>query len=208
MSELRSFRKELFRRKVVRVVVAYLAIFASVTAYLATMGSAIGVPGGLVLGILIVGIALIPVVAMLAWRYDIVPPQIVRDIRDLEAENPGLRWARLRHETKDAGYVLLAWTGGDGGRIEKRFFQPVTIGRDLSNDIELADDRVSRHHAVLWAEDGVWHVRDLDSANGTFVGHSRVSGMQALPPSCELRLHVNGPVLGVTIARAAATRVG
>ena len=208
MSRMQSFWQEAFRRKVVRVVVAYLAVFASGTAYLATMGSAIGMPRSVMIVLLIAGIALIPVVAVLAWRYDIVPPQLVRDVKDLESVNPGLSWARVRHETRDAGYVLLAWTGRDGNRFEKRFFQPVSIGRELNNDIELADDRVSRHHAVLWAENGSWHVRDLDSANGTFVGHARVGSMQALPATCDLRFHVNGPVVSLSVAKAAVTRVG
>jgi hypothetical protein len=147
-------------------------------------------------------------VAFFSWKYDIVPPQLVRDVKDVEAENPGLSWARLRHDTKDAGYVLLAWMNGDGERVEKRFFRPVSIGGEMNNDIELGDDRVSRYHAVLWAEDGVWHLRDLDSANGTYVGHTRISASTALPPSCDLRFHINGPTISVHVAKSAATRVG
>jgi hypothetical protein len=208
MRRLHSFWNEISRRKVFRVVVAYLAVFASVTAYLATMGSAIGVPPGIVLTTLICGIALIPVVATLAWRYDIVPPQLVRDFKDIEAENPGLSWARMRHDAKDAGCVLLVWSDSESNRLEKRFFRPVSIGRETNNDIEFADERVSRHHAVIWAEHGLWHIRDLDSANGTFVGHARVSRTQVLPLACDLRFHVNGPIVSFSIVRAAATRVG
>ena len=104
--------------------------------------------------------------------------------------------------------MLLSWSDAAGTKNEKRYFQPVAIGRDPSNHIELSDDRVSRYHAVIWAEDGAWHVRDLDSANGTFVGHSRVNGNTTMPPSCDLRFHVNGPVVAVHVARAAETRVG
>lgn len=197
-----------------RVVVAYLAICWALVAGLSQLQTVfedeMGLAwyGTMVMAILVVGTALSPLVAFLAWKYDIVPPQLVRDIKDIEAENPGLSWARVRHDTKDAGFVLLSWTNSDGGTSEKRYFQPVSIGRDPSNDIELGDERVSRHHAVLWAENGVWHIRDLDSANGTFIGHTRVSGTQALPLACELRFHVNGPILSLSVARAAATRVG
>jgi FHA domain len=208
MNRLGSFGKELFRRKVVRVVIAYLAVFWGVVLALANLQDTFDYSPLVTQIFMIIGILAIPLVAYLAWRYDIVPPQLIRDIKDVEAENPALSWARIRHETKDAGYVLLAWTGGDGSKLEKRFFQPVSIGREMNNDIELPDERVSRHHAVLWAENGIWHIRDLDSANGTFVGHSRVAGTLQLPQSCDLRFHVNGPIISVHIAKSAATRVG
>jgi hypothetical protein len=208
MGRLQSFAKELFRRKVVRVVVAYNAILWGSVLALANLQGTFGYPALVTQIVALVGVLAIPLVAFLAWRYDIVPPQLVRDIHDVALENPGLNWARVRHETKDAGFVLLAWTDGDGGKLEKRFFQPVSIGRELGNDIELGDDRVSRHHAVLWAENGVWQIRDLASANGTFVGHSRVNGSAPLPQYCELRFHVNGPVISVHVAKSEATRVG
>jgi hypothetical protein len=206
---IRKLIKELFRRKVVRVVIAYMSIVLATVLAVAqlTEDSLAGRPF-ITETVTIVGVLLIPLVAYLAWRYDIVPPHFVRDIKDIQEDNPGLNWARLRHEAGDAGYVLLAWTADDGTRIEKRFFQPVAIGRAVSNDIEFADERVSRYHAVLWAQDGVWHVRDMESANGTFVGHARITGSFALPQTCDLRFHVNGPCVTVHIAKAAATRVG
>jgi len=208
LSGLGKFTKELFRRKVVRVVVAYNAILWAAVLALANLQGTFGYGPVVTRAVAVVGLLAIPIVAFLAWRYDIVPPQLVRDVKDLEAENPGLSWARVRHETQDAGYVLLAWAGGDGSKLEKRFFQPASIGREANNDIELGDDRVSRHHAVLWAENGVWHVRDMESANGTFIDHSRVTGSAQLPQSCDLRFHINGPIVSVRIAKTAETRVG
>lgn len=202
-----KFVKEVFRRKVVRVVVAYLSIYLGTVLAVTQLDDTLKYLEAVTLWIIYIGAALIPIVVYLAWRYDIVPPQFVRDIRDVQAENPGLSWARLRHEAGDAGYILLSWTGNDGTRIEKRFFQPVAIGREIGNDIEFGDERVSRHHAVLWAEDGIWHVRDLDSANGTFIGHARVAGSVALPQSCDLRFHVAGPTVAIQISKAAETRV-
>jgi hypothetical protein len=207
MTPIGTFAKELFRRKVVRVVGAYLAIFWAVTLGLASLFPALGVPDIVFRVFVIVGLAAVPLIAFVSWRYDIVPPQLIRDVQDVALENPGLSWARVRHDNKDAGYVLLTWTH-DGNRSEKRFFQPVSIGREATNDVELGDERVSRHHAVLWAEAGIWHVRDLDSANGTFIGHSRVSGHAPLPQTCDLRFHVNGPIVSVHVAKSAATRVG
>lgn len=207
---LKRLEKELFRRKVVRVVIAYLSIYGgTVLAVSQLENEFIDSSSNVYVKIVaIVGLLAIPLVIFLAWRYDIVPPHFVRDIKDVQEDNPGLNWARLRHEAGDAGYVLLAWIADDGTRIEKRFFQPVAIGRAVSNDIEFADERVSRHHAVLWAQDGTWHIRDMESANGTFVGHARITGSFALPQTCDLRFHVNGPCVTVHIAKAAATRVG
>jgi hypothetical protein len=206
---IRKFIKEIFRRKVVRVVVAYLSIFIATVLAVNELKDLewLDISDTVVLVIFVVGILALPLVVYLAWRYDIVPPQFVRDINDVRVENPGLSWARQRHEAGDAGYILLSWTGGDGIRVEKRYFQPIAIGREIGNDIEFGDERVSRHHAVLWAEDGVWHVRDLDSANGTFVGHARVSGSVVLPQSCDLRFHIAGPIVAVQISKAAETRV-
>jgi hypothetical protein len=207
VGRFRAFRKELFRRKVVRVVIAYLAIFWAIAAGLSQFQDVFGISDAVLIAIIVAGIVAIPFVAFVAWKYDIVPPQLVRDVKDIAAENPGLSWARVRHDAKDAGFLLLSWTAADGSMSEKRFFQPVAIGRDGSNDVELSDDRVSRHHAVLWAEDGQWRIRDLDSANGTFVGHTRVEGKAELPSSCDLKFHINGPIVAAHVTKAAETRI-
>jgi len=208
MGVIRDFGRELFRRKVVRVVGAYIAVFWLLAQGFASLFPVLGISDLILRAFIGIGVAAIPFIAFFSWKYDIVPPQIVRDIKDVEVHNPALSWARLRHDAQDAGYVLLSWGGNPSAGIEKRYFQPVAIGREPSNDIELTDDRVSRHHAVLWAEDGLWHVRDLDSANGTFIGHTRVTGTATLPASCDLRFHPNGPVVSVYVAKSAETRIG
>jgi hypothetical protein len=208
MGKIRAFCKELFRRKVVRLVGAYIAILWLLAQGFASLFPPLGVPEWILPVFVAVGIAAIPVLAFFSWKYDIVPPQLVRDANDTDTQNPALTWARVRHDTKDAGYILLSWSSEDRATTERRFFQPVAIGREPNNDIELADQRVSRHHAVLWAENGDWHVRDLDSANGTFIGHARVKGTGKLPQSCDLRFHPNGPIVSVYVAKSAQTLVG
>ena len=44
----------------------------------------------------------------------------------------------------------------------------ITIGREPDNKVTLALGVLSRHHAKVYARDGVWFVEDLDSANGTY----------------------------------------
>jgi Nif-specific regulatory protein len=44
-----------------------------------------------------------------------------------------------------------------------------TIGRHISNDLQLDDDRASRMHVRLLHRAGLWHLEDCGSLNGTFV---------------------------------------
>ncbi|MEU6060940.1 DUF1707 and FHA domain-containing protein [Streptomyces sp. NPDC047097] len=53
---------------------------------------------------------------------------------------------------------------------------PLRIGRDPSNGLRLSHGSVSRHHAELTLQDGLWVLRDLGSTNGTTVNGQRVTG--------------------------------
>jgi DNA-binding NtrC family response regulator len=53
---------------------------------------------------------------------------------------------------------------------------------------ELPDERMSRDHATVKWERGIWTVEDLDSRNGTFLDGERVSGSMRRRESCVLRL--------------------
>jgi pSer/pThr/pTyr-binding forkhead associated (FHA) protein len=48
------------------------------------------------------------------------------------------------------------------------------IGRDLDNDLVLADPTISGRHAVLSRRDAAWWLEDLGSTNGTFVNAARL----------------------------------
>ena len=207
MKPLPRLVSELVRRKVVRVVGAYIAIFWLLAEGYASFYSAFGLPDWTLRAFIITGITIIPALALVSWKYDITPPQLIRDPNDIESTNPALSWAMRRHDNVDAGYILLKWDAGGETPKEKRFFKPVSVGRGLDNDVDFPDERVSRHHAVLWAEEGTWRVRDLDSANGTFLNQAPVDGSAELPQSCELRFHPNGPTLGVHVDKPAATKI-
>ncbi len=77
----------------------------------------------------------------------------------------------------------------------------LTIGRVVENDVQLLDEKVSRHHAVIETQDGGRVVlRDLDSRNGTLVDGVRLSGPHVLSGGerlqfgdQRLRVEVNGP---------------
>lgn len=187
MKRFLGFVSELLRRKVVRLLGAYVVILWILAQGLSDLFPAFGFPDWSLRAFVITGLAIIPVLAWLSWKYDLEPPHLVRDPGDVEKYNPGLGRAMRRHDNSDAGFLLLTWSTGDGPPQEKRFFKAVSIGRGLDNNVDFSDERVSRHHAVLWAEDGSWHVRDLDSANGTFLDQRPVADSAVLPDSCVLR---------------------
>ncbi|WP_030681518.1 FHA domain-containing protein [Streptomyces cellulosae] len=53
---------------------------------------------------------------------------------------------------------------------------PLRIGRDPANGLRLAHETVSRVHAELRRQGGMWVLRDLGSTNGTTVNGRRVIG--------------------------------
>ncbi|BAU86849.1 FHA domain-containing protein [Streptomyces laurentii] len=53
---------------------------------------------------------------------------------------------------------------------------PLRIGRDPVNGLRLTHETVSRLHAELSCQGGVWVLRDLGSTNGTMVNGRRVTG--------------------------------
>jgi hypothetical protein len=64
----------------------------------------------------------------------------------------------------------------------------VTIGRVAENDLQLFDEKVSRHHAVIEVQEGQRVVlRDLGSRNGTFVDGHRLAGSCLLTGGEQLR---------------------
>ena len=65
-----------------------------------------------------------------------------------------------------------------------------SIGRLVTNDIVLEDAGASRHHAEIWADEEQEKISivDLDSTNGTFVNHERISGECPLKANDMIRI--------------------
>ena len=59
--------------------------------------------------------------------------------------------------------------GIDKGRVFRDLPTPVTIGREEGNLLRLNDERVSRYHAKIQADNGEIILTDLESTNGTRV---------------------------------------
>jgi hypothetical protein len=64
----------------------------------------------------------------------------------------------------------------------------VQLGREKDNTIVVADQKVSRHHAVLEPTDDTYVIRDQGSANGTFVNSVRIGQPTRLHHNDKVRL--------------------
>src|SRR5579864_6286764 len=74
------------------------------------------------------------------------------------------------------GPYLEADIGGELRRFALADNGMFRIGRSDKNEVVIADDLASRHHAMLQqSEEGMVYLTDLGSSNGTFVNGARVS---------------------------------
>lgn len=63
-----------------------------------------------------------------------------------------------------------------------------TLGRDLGNDVVLPDRYATGHHATILRANGICHIRDRGSTNGTYVNGVRVDADHALADGDRLTL--------------------
>lgn len=69
----------------------------------------------------------------------------------------------------------------------------LTLGRELDNDLTLADAKVSRYHARIDRLEDAWVITDLESHNGT-----RLNGVRIIRGGLETGDHL---YLGDTVFR-------
>jgi adenylate cyclase len=72
-----------------------------------------------------------------------------------------------------------------GGDVIPLLRDRLTLGRRESCDISLRFPNVSGRHCELYFGDGIWHLRDLGSTNGTKVNGQRVQD-RVLRPGDEI----------------------
>jgi hypothetical protein len=214
MTRLFNFLLEIVRSRMTRALGAYLVTVLLLSRVISDFFPAFGLPVTLLRALGILAILGLPLVAFLAWRFDVTPQGVVPKRRgqanDLVDAGPSGtdvgEWMRTRHNALGAGHVVASWTDAGGALQQREFFSPFILGRDISSDIRLTDERVSRIHAAVWAESGRWRVRDLGSSNGTWLDGERVS-VSTLPANCKLRLHEDGPVVDLAVAAVEQTVV-
>ncbi|GGY02104.1 DUF1707 and FHA domain-containing protein [Streptomyces minutiscleroticus] len=100
---------------------------------------------------------------------------------DLRAEKG---WTRALFGTVEAvsGFTARLGRAWRAERLPKLLLPspgssyPLRIGRDPASGLRLSDESVSRVHAELRHQGGMWVLRDLGSTNGTTVNGRRVVG--------------------------------
>jgi pSer/pThr/pTyr-binding forkhead associated (FHA) protein len=72
--------------------------------------------------------------------------------------------------------IFLSIQLGQGKESVRQFSQPqIMIGRDTKCDLSVMDEALSAHHARLTHHHGQWWLEDLDSTNGTYLNHERLT---------------------------------
>jgi signal transduction histidine kinase/pSer/pThr/pTyr-binding forkhead associated (FHA) protein len=102
---------------------------------------------------------------------------------------PGGRRGRAYHDVTGvvSVEVLQVLQGPDRGkRLTLPPNEPQLIGRS-SESMPITDSTVSRRHAELTPDNGTWYLRDLDSANGTYINGRRLTDRVALSPGDQIR---------------------
>ncbi|MET8724768.1 DUF1707 and FHA domain-containing protein [Streptomyces misionensis] len=106
-------------------------------------------------------------------------------VADLPREN---RFSRALFGSIEAvsGFTVRLRRAWQAERLPKlllpgpEHLRPLRIGRDPGNGLRLTHETVSRVHAELSHQGGLWILRDLGSTNGTTVNGRRVIGAVAV----------------------------
>lgn len=84
--------------------------------------------------------------------------------------------------------LVLHGHDGTGDRSVAIGTRHLSLGRGPDNDLVLPSPQVSRHHAIVWYSEGQVMLRDLGSANGTFLDGDRVTDAVTVPYGATIRL--------------------
>ncbi len=112
----------------------------------------------------------------------------------------------------EASFRLIVRTGPNPGMVFELTKEVTLFGRDVTNDIVLADAEVSRQHARLTHTPGGYVLEDLGSTNGSFVNGERLvaprtlyaGDMVGFGENVTLTFESVSPDAAATIASAAA----
>lgn len=86
---------------------------------------------------------------------------------------------------------------------------PMLIGRSDEAKFRIRDDRISRRHCELTADEGVVRIRDLGSTNGTFLNDEQLKKDEAVevPPdaivrigNCRFRVEYDSPAAQTAVS--------
>lgn len=76
------------------------------------------------------------------------------------------------------------------GHEEKYSFpkDEISIGRKSDNDVAMNDSEMSRYHAAIRLDTGVYYIHDLESTNGLYYKGERISQKLALHSGIEIKI--------------------
>jgi hypothetical protein len=203
--------RELNRRGVIRALVAYAVVVWLAATGLVDLFPAVGFPDWSIRLFLATAVAATPLVAFLAWRYNLTFRGVLRDPADVvvappdtvaRANNPTRR-STGRQDT-NVGVVLATWRTTEGELCEREFHSEFIIGRDFQADVRMKDDRVSRRHLRVYPVDDEWHAKDLDSLNGSFVNGKSIDVIK-VDPELDVSLDKHGPKVHLHVRVAEKT---
>jgi len=197
------------RRRVFRTVGVYIVAVWGISSGGVDIAGVLGIPeSALRIGIY-AAVGAIPIVAILAWRFDIGREGIVRDPQDVLADQQ--READLAAMPTmiggDAGVgaLVIRWKGPDGEQAAL-FTDELFLGRSAECRVRFYDPLVSRKHARIFHDEGAWQIEDLGSRNGTNVDGVAIT-KAPLGVDSEVRLNDDGPFLRIElVATGAETR--
>ena len=205
---IRKLATELTRRSVLRALGAYGIAVWLLAQGLVDLLPAVGMPTWAIRVFLVVAVGFTPVVAVIAWKYDLTSKGFLRDRQDVAHQRQdvlrdaiGPTAASLPRRRDGRSVLEASWTGDDGEKIQCRVATAFVIGRDYQAEIRLCDDRVSRRHVKVYPEGDDWYLRDLESLNGTYVEKEAVD-VRMVGPDTVISLDKDGPKIRLGVLKA------
>ncbi|OQX68342.1 MAG: hypothetical protein B6A08_10610 [Sorangiineae bacterium NIC37A_2] len=95
---------------------------------------------------------------------------------------------RAPRSRRSKHHLLVHAQGTEMGRVRILEGREVLVGRSVESTLVLTDDGVSRRHALFTLDGPTYSVRDLGSANGTFVQGVRVVGTRVLADGDQIQV--------------------
>lgn len=201
------------RRGVLRALGAYGVLIWLLAQGLVDLFPAVGFPDWAIRVFLAVTVSATPLVAVVAWKYDLTTKGFLRDTRDVALHRKDALSQAIGPTTRAAprasfgrSIVIAAWKNDEGDQCEKEFDSKFNIGRDIKADIRLWDDRVSRRHVEIYPVGDDWYIKDMSSLNGTYVDGHAIDTVK-IDGRLEASLDSTGPKVVLTVRVMHDTKV-
>jgi hypothetical protein len=199
--------EEARRRRVFQTTGVYVVAVWGLSQGAVQLAPALEMSASYVRWILMAGVLFLPIVVVLAWKFDVSREGIVRDPEDQPtlgvSDFDTIASMPTLMASGGAGALVVRW-GDDAGLGAVLFRDEFFIGRGAECRVRFYDPLVSRKHVRVHPENGVWMIEDLGSRNGTIVDEKRIAEPVPLVLESTLRVNEAGPVLRLEHVAAGA----